>query len=341
MELLALVGIVTVLLLVYWAESINGRTDAPNGVAMVVSTHVMSPMAAIAMAVVFNIIGAMMGTEVAKTIASGIVVESAVSLSTIAAVMIAVIVWGSYAGKKGLPISKSHTLIAGLAGAGIAAGGIDALLLGGWIKVAIGFACSFVLVPIAFMLAIATVRCTQSMKPRRSKKLFDALLILFSAFMCFTHGLNDGQKFMGIAHLALSLYYKVSAAQTPIAPWVIVSCALAMGLGTAGGGWKIIATLGKNLNRELSSWQGFAAQASASTLIYAASRYGVPLSTTQSITGAIVGASVAERWTNVRFDVLGKVVIGWFYTFPVGVFVGYLAASLAMFLEQIVVRMLA
>ena len=225
------------------AEFINGWTDAPNAIATVVSTGVMAPRSAIAMAVVLNTVGAMAGTAVAATVGKGIVSSTALTLPAITAAMIAIIAWGSFAAKVGLPISKSHSLLAGLAGAGFAGGGLAALQWSGWTKVFIGMFCA---IPFGFWQRCCSPRssCASAgnMRPGRAKRFFDRAQIVSAGFMAFNHGLNDGQKFMGV--FALTLLLGGATTQFEIPLWVILVCALTMGLGTSFGGWRIIETVG-------------------------------------------------------------------------------------------------
>ncbi len=320
-------GLIVALTAVLIAEFINGWTDAPNAIATVVSTGVMAPRTAIAMAVVLNTVGAMAGTAVAATVGKGIVESQYLTLPAITAAMIAIIGWGSFAAYAGLPISKSHSLLAGLAGAGLAGGGWGALLASGWTKVFIGMACA---VPFGFLatifLAKAIVHLAGKMRPGRAKHLFDRLQIASAGFMAFNHGLNDGQKFMGVFALTLMLGGATSKFEIPF--WVVLICALTMGLGTSWGGWKIIKTVGTKMTR-IVSWQGFAAEASASSTIFVASLFGIPLSTTHTITSCIVGAGASRRFADVRWGVLKRIFLAWIITFPVCACIAYVAAVIA------------
>lgn len=321
------IGLIIALTAVLVAEFINGWTDAPNAIATVVSTGVMSPRKAIAMAVVLNTVGAMAGTAVAATVGKGIVESSVLTLPAITAAMIAIIAWGSFAAKVGLPISKSHSLLAGLAGAGFAGGGLAALQSSGWTKVFIGMLCA---VPFGFvatmLLAKAIVAFAGRMRPGPAKRLFDRAQIVSAGFMAFNHGLNDGQKFMGV--FALTMMVGGATKQFEIPLWVIIICAVTMGLGTSFGGWRIIETVGSKMTR-IVSWQGFAAEASASSTIFVASLFGIPLSTTHTITSCIVGAGASRRLADVRWGVLKRIVLAWIVTFPVCAVIAYLAAKIA------------
>jgi len=186
-------------------------------------------------------------------------------------------------------------------------------------SIGIGFIVAFILVRlIIFMAANAS--------PHRAKRTFDYLQMGSAAFMAFNHGLNDGQKFMGV--FALTLLAGGVTSEFTISWWVIVICALTMGLGTSAGGWRIIATIGSKMAR-LTSWQGFAATAAASSTIFGASLYGVPLSTTHTITSAIVGVGAGKRASDVRWGVLRRIAMAWLMTFPSCALMAYLASLIA------------
>ena len=324
---IALVLLFLALFLVLTAEFINGWTDAPNAIATVVSTSTLEPRFAIPLAVILNTLGAMSGTAVATTIGKGIVESSAVTVPAIAAAMISIILWGMFAARNGLPISKSHALIAGISGAGLAGGGFGALLWSGWEKVLFGMGLSLVIgFGLAFAVGTVIRAAAATLSPRPARLGFDIAHICTAGTMAFAHGMNDGQKFMGIFALVLLLGNQTTEFSIPF--WVILMCALTMGLGTSLGGWKIIATVGKKMV-SLTSWQGFAATGVASATIIGASHFGIPLSTTHTITTAIAGATSSHRIKDVRWGVLGRVVQGWIVTFPVCAFLAFLSALLA------------
>jgi PiT family inorganic phosphate transporter len=320
-------GLMVALLAVLVAEFINGWTDAPNAIATVVSTGVMQPRDAVLMAVVLNTLGAMAGTAVAATVGKGIVESKFLTLPAITSAMTAIIVWGVFAARVGLPISKSHALLAGLAGAGLAGGGIAALQWSGWTKVFLGMFCA---IPFGFVASILfgklIIRLAGNARPNRAKRRFDRLQIASAGFMAFNHGLNDGQKFMGV--FALTLFLGGATAKFEIPFWVILLCALTMGIGTAAGGWRIIETLGARMTR-IVSWQGFVAEASASSTIFVASMFGIPLSTTHTITSCIVGVGASRRLSDVRWGVLRKILLAWVVTFPVCAAIAFVAAKIA------------
>jgi PiT family inorganic phosphate transporter len=303
-----------VLALVLAAEFVNGWTDAPNSIATVVSTRVLTPMQAIAMAAVLNAIGAMSGTAVAATIGKGIIRPEVVDPSTVAAAMVAIVVWSTIAWYFGLPTSESHALVAGLTGAGFAAAGAGAIVWDGWGKVGIGLIFSTFfgfLGGLAIMLAIYWI--FRRRRPGTMRKAFGRLQILSAMFMAFSHGSNDGQKFIGAFTLTLVLGGVLPSFQVPI--WVILLCASTMGVGTAIGGWRIIKTMGLKLTK-LEPMHGFAAETAAATTIELASRLGIPLSTTHTITTAIMGVGSTRRFSAVRWGVGAQIVTAWVLTFP-------------------------
>lgn len=320
------IALVVALATILAAEFVNGWTDAPNVIATVVATGVMSPRAAIVMAVIMNTAGAMSGTAVAATVGKGIVEPNALTLHSITAAMLSIIAWGTFAARAGLPVSKSHALLAGLAGAAYAGGGWSALQWSGWEKVIIGMVMSIVLGGlVAYAIGAITVSIAGGAKPGPAKRIFDRLSVAAACFLAFNHGLNDGQKFMGV--FATTLLIGGAAATFTIPWWVIVVCALTMAAGTSAGGWRIIRTIGWRMTR-LQSWQGFAAQAAAGMTIFGASGFGVPLSTTHTITSAIAGAAASRRTSDVRWAVLLRIVLAWIITFPVCFIAAYVAARL-------------
>ena len=320
-------GLAIALFAVLAAEFVNGWTDAPNAIATVVSTGVMTARQAIIMAVIFNTIGAMAGTAVAATVGKGIVAPSALTLPAITATMISIIAWGALAAHLGIPVSKSHALLAGLLGAALAGGGLAALQWSGWQKVGIGLVCSLAFGFIgAFAIGRLITRLAASAPPTRAKKTFDRLQMLSASFMAFNHGLNDGQKFMGV--FTMTLLAGGAIPEFHISWWVIVVCAVTMGIGTSFGGWRIIQTVGSKMAR-LTSWQGFAATMAASSTIAVASSYGIPLSTTHTITSAVVGVGASRRLSDVRWGVLKKIILAWCATFPACAAIAYVAASIA------------
>jgi len=322
--------LILVLGLVLYAEFVNGWTDAPNAIATVVSTRVISPRRAVLMATAFNILGAFAGTAVAATIGKGIVDPAIVSLHTIAAAMIGIIVWSTIAARFGIPTSESHALVAGLAGAGLAVAGPAVLLAEGWQKVGWGLLFStFLGFGMAYIIARIIKKTCARVSPVKARQSFARLQILSAAFMAFNHGSNDGQKFIGVFALGLLLGGVTQQFEIPF--WVILLSAGTMGLGTSIGGWKIIQKLGYKMT-DLETWQGFSAETAASLTILGASQFGIPLSTTHTITTSIMGVGAARRVSAVRWGVSRDIVFAWILTFPA---CGAIAFLSALILKQI------
>ena len=316
-----LLPILPILVLVLAAEFVNGWTDAPNAIATVVSTRVLTPYQALAMATVLNILGTMSGTAVAATIGTGIVRSDVITAGTVGAAMVAIIFWSTLAWYFGLPTSESHALVSGLAGAGMAVAGPSVLLWPGWKKVIIGLGFSTLLgFGMALALMLAIYRLFAESPPGLVRRVFGRLQILSAAFMAFSHGSNDGQKFIGVFTLALLLGGILPEFRVPL--WVILLCGITMGIGTAVGGWRIVKTLGLHLTK-LEPVNGFAAETSAAVAIEVASRLGIPLSTTHTITTAIMGVGATRRFSAVRWGVGMKIVTTWILTFPVCGFIAW------------------
>ena len=224
-------------------------------------------------------------------------------------------------------MSKSHALLAGLAGAGLAGGGWEALQWSGWQKVGIGLVCSLGLGFLgALLIGKLVIAVAGNARPTPTRRTFNRLQLLSAAFMAYNHGLNDGQKFMGVFALTMLAGGATKVFEIPF--WIILICALTMGIGTSFGGWRIIETVGMKMAR-ITSWQGFAAQTSASFTIFGASHFGIPLSTTHTITTGIVGASASVRTYDIRWGVMRRIVLAWCLTFPFCAVLAFVAALAA------------
>lgn len=317
-----------VLALILIAEFVNGWTDSPNAIATVVSTRVLSPYQAVLMATVLNAVGAMSGTAVAATIGQDIVRPDVINLSTVAAAMVGIIFWSTLAWYFGLPTSESHALIAGLTGAGLATAGPSSLVWAGWNKVLIGLLFSSFLGFFGGLLLMGFLyRSLANSRPGMVRRTFGRLQIVSAGFMAFSHGSNDGQKFIGVFTLALLLGGILPTFQVPF--WVILLCAATMGLGTAVGGWRIVKTMGLRLTK-LEPVHGFAAETAAALTIELATRLGIPLSTTHTINTSIVGVGATRRFSAVRWGVTIEIVTAWILTFPICGIIGWLASKLFM-----------
>lgn len=320
-------GLIVVLFLVLAAEFTNGLSDAANAIATVVGTRVLTPIKAVAMAAVLNLVGVLVtGAAVATTIGKGIVRSEAITLETLAAAMLTVVVWTMAAWVFGIPTSETHELLAGLAGAGLATAGPSVLLWDGWRKVLIGLGVSTLVgFGLAFLLMTLIYWGFRRVSRSRSMRTFGRLQVLSAAFMAFSHGSNDGQKFMGVFAAALVAGGVLDTFQVPV--WVMLLCGVVMALGTFLGGWRIIRTMGSKVTR-LEPSQGFAAETAAGAAIIVASRFGIPLSTTHTIGTAIMGVGATRRLSAVNWGVSRQIAMTWVLTFPACLVLGALFALL-------------
>ena len=309
----ALVVLVIGVALVF--DYINGFHDAANSIATVVSTRVLSPGKAVIWAAFFNFVAAFVfGTAVAKTIGSGMIDISAVTTSVILAGLIGAIVWDLITWYYGLPTSSSHALIGGYAGAGVAKAGTAVLIPSGWTKTLI----FIVLAPgigfvLGFVFMVATLWIFRDFAPSRVDRWFRKLQLVSAAAYSLGHGGNDAQKTMGI--IAGALFAGGFISEFRIDLWVILSAHAAISLGTLSGGWRIIHTMGSKITR-LQPVGGFAAETAGAVSLFTATSLGVPVSTTHTITGAIVGVGATRRLSAVRWGIAGQIVWAWILTIP-------------------------
>lgn len=303
----------------------NGAHDCANAIATVVSTKVVTPRFAVGCAALLNLIGALLGTEVAKTLGSGIVLPSVVEGShvLVLAALVGAITWNCITWYFGIPSSSSHALIGGLIGAAMANSGLEGLNLGGIVsKVLVplvvsplsGYLVGFLLMWIIYWAFSRVARKTVN-------RTFRKLQLLSAGFMATSHGLNDAQKTMGIVTLALMIFGYLDSSHVEVPLWVKLSCAGAMALGTAIGGWKIVKTMGHRIFK-LEPVHGFAAETSASLVIAGASMLGAPVSTTHTISACIFGVGSTKRLSAVRWTVAGQLVVAWVLTLPAAAVVG-------------------
>ncbi len=317
----------------------NGFNDAANAIATVIGTRVLSPRNAIIMAALLNFAGAATGLEVARTIGKGILASDALTYVTVIAGLAAAIIWVTLATYYGLPLSVTHSLIAGLAGAGMAVAGIGAVVWNLMERVAISVVAAPVLGFIAgFALMVILLWVFRRSAPARVQGIFGKLQILSAAFMAYSHGKNDGQMPIGVIAMVLVIYYqgigqlgKAAGVWDEIAFgdlwWVIVISSLAISSGTLVGGWRVIRTLGLRVTA-LQPVHGFAAETAGATVIEAASYLGIPVSTTHCITTAIMGVGSTRRLSAVRWGVGRTIIAAWIITFPVCGGLGYVFALL-------------
>jgi len=306
--------LVCVIVLATVFDFINGFHDTANAIATSVSTRVLSPKIAVSMAAILNIAGAFAGTAVAKMVGSGLVETASVTQITVVSALLSAIIWDLITWYFGLPTSSSHAILSSLVGAAIATAGTGVIISKGVYKILMGLFFSPVVgLILGFLLMHLLILIFKRSSPALVTKIFNRAQIASAAYMAFSHGNNDAQKTMGIITMALVSYYKLPDFHVPL--WVIVLCATAMGLGTAFGGWKIIKTLGVRLVN-LKPIHGFAAEASAATVIEIASRFGLPLSTTHIISSTIMGVGASKRLSAVRWGVGGNIILAWVITLP-------------------------
>jgi len=309
-EILILIIVLAVLF-----DVANGWHDCANAIATVVSTKVLSPMTAVVIAAGMNILGAFLSTAVAKTIGTGIADPKAITDTVIISALLSAILWNLITILMGLPVSSSHALFGGVAGAAIAHGGVASLNVAGIVKILTSLLLSPILgLIIGYIFMKLILYGFGQLSPSIITKYFGRLQILSSSFMAFGHGSNDAQKAMGIITMALYASGKIPTMDVP--KWVILICAMAMGFGTLFGGWKVIKTLGVKMLK-LEPIHGFAAETSSTAIIVAASHMGLPVSTTHVVSAAILGVGATKRLSAVRWGIAGKIVLAWVLTLPV------------------------
>jgi PiT family inorganic phosphate transporter len=300
----------------------NGFHDTANSIATSVSTRALSPRTAVISAAILNVLGAFVSLEVAATVAKGIVIPDVITMDVVLAGLVGAITWNLITWYMGLPSSSSHALIGGILGSAIAASGTDVVKWGGLReKVLIpSLIAPFAGLLIAGVLMLAITWIIRHRAPGTVNRVFRRLQLVSGGFVAFTHGTNDAQKTMGIIALALIAGGHLAPDSDPPF-WVILSAALAMGLGTYAGGWRIIKTLGTRIAK-LDPPQGFAAQTACASILWTTAHYGFPVSTTHTISGCVMGAGASRRLSAVRWGVAGSIVIAWIMTIPCAALVG-------------------
>jgi PiT family inorganic phosphate transporter len=305
-------------------DLLNGLHDAANSIATVVSTRVLKPHHAVIWAAFFNFIAFLFfGTHVATTIGTGIVGSNVIDAQVIFGALMGAIIWNLVTWVMGIPSSSSHALVGGLIGAGTAKAGLSAVVWSGVIKTAFAIVLSPTLglvlaLLLVLIVAWASVRSTPLQVDRRFRKL----QLISASLYSLGHGGNDAQKTMGI--IAVLLYSQGMLGSTFHVPlWVVLSCQAAMGIGTLAGGWKIVHTMGSKITR-LTPPQGFCAETGGALTLFMATYFGIPVSTTHTITGAIVGVGASRRLSAVRWNVASSIVVAWVVTIPAAALVGAL-----------------
>jgi inorganic phosphate transporter, PiT family len=318
MLLVTVIGLIAVALAF---DYINGFHDAANSIATVVSTRVLSPGQAVIWAAFFNFVAAFtFGTAVAKTLGKGMIDITQVTFGVIFAGLLGAIIWDLITWYVALPTSSSHALIGGYAGAAIAKAGFFVIIPSGWTKTLI----YIILAPLlglvmGFLITVAILWIFQRSSPRRVDRLFRKLQLVSAAAYSLGHGTNDAQKTMGI--IAGVLYTAGYMKTFTIPIWVILAAHTAIGLGTLSGGWRIIHTMGSKITR-LQPVGGFAAETAGAITLFLATSLGIPVSTTHTITGAIIGVGAVRRLSAVRWGVAQRIVWAWVLTIPMAGMIG-------------------
>jgi PiT family inorganic phosphate transporter len=321
--------VLAIVLVAYIFDFINGFHDSANSIATVVGTRVLSPGKAVAWAAFFNFVALWaVGTEVAKTIGKGMIDVSVVTPDVILAGLVGAIIWNLITWYFGLPSSSSHALIGAYAGAAIVAGGFGAIIPSGWTKTIVFIFLSPIIgMLLGFWLMVMTYWIFRNTGPRKVDKLFKGLQLASSALFSLSHGANDAQKTMGIivsllvsaqALFAsqqgfLHIFYLPNADHVPF--WVAFCAHFAIGMGTLFGGWRIVHTMGSRITK-LKPVGGFCAETGGAISILMATKFGIPVSTTHTITGAIVGVGATQRLSAVRWGIAGRIVWAWILTIP-------------------------
>jgi inorganic phosphate transporter, PiT family len=311
-------------------DFMNGFHDAANSIATIVSTGAMSPQMAIVWAAFFNFIAFLFfGLSVAATVGKGIIDAAIIDQNVVLGALCGAIAWNVITWYYGIPSSSSHALIGGLAGAAVAKGGVGTLVASGFLKTMLAIVLSPVLgfvIGVLLMIAVAWVGAGST--PRRMDRWFKRLQFVSAALYSLGHGTNDAQKTMGIIWMLLIASAQIGPKEA-LPLWVVLACQTAMGLGTLFGGWRIVKTMGMKITK-LRPISGFCASASGAATLFLATALGVPVSTTHTITGSIVGVGAVHKLSAVRWGVAGNIVWAWILTIPCSAFI----AAIAWFLGR-------
>jgi PiT family inorganic phosphate transporter len=311
---------IAAILLTWMFDFVNGFHDSANSIATIVATKVLTPVQAVSMAAFFNFMGFLViGSAVAATIQTGIIHQNLVTesygMELVLSALIGAVTWNLITWWMGIPASSSHALVGGLIGAGTAAIGLDAINWNGIAKVA-----SFIVIsPLAgfiaaFLIVAFVIRALYKVNKSRVNRWFRKLQIVSSASYSMTHGANDAQKGMGIIMLVLVATDAAAPTDTAFL-WVALSCYAAISLGTFFGGWRIVKTMASRITK-LDPYQGFCAETGAAAMLYATAHLGIPVSTTHTISGSIMGVGSAKRVSAVRWGIGRRLIIAWILTIP-------------------------
>ncbi len=314
--------LIVVISLVLIFDFINGFHDSANSIATVVSTKVLSPIAAVGLAATFNFLAFLIfPLKVATTIGKGVVSPEIISLDLIAAAIIAAVIWNLITWWMGLPSSSSHTLVGGLVGAGIAGYGFGSVIYSGVMKIGIFIVIAPVMgTIISFTISTIMLHLIKRKTPFGVDKWFRRLQLVSASAFSLGHGGNDAQKSMGIIWVALIATNQV-AKDAPIDLWIVLSCHAAMALGTLFGGWRIVKTMGQRITK-LRPFEGFCAETAGALTLFGATHFGIPVSTTHTITGSIIGVGATKGASSVKWGVTTKIFWAWILTIPVSALIG-------------------
>jgi len=314
--------IVIALVLIF--DFINGFHDSANSIATVVSTKVLSPFKAVLLAAFFNFAAVLVfSLSVATTMGKGVVNPEVINLTVIAAALIAAIIWNLFTWWLGLPSSSSHTLVGGLVGATIIKAGFGALVLSGIIKIVLFIFISPIIgLILSYLISLLVLNIFKKFSPSKVDKWFRRMQLVSASLFSLGHGGNDAQKSMGIIWVAL-IVTGYATATDPIAMWIIISCYLAISLGTILGGWRIIKTMGQRIAK-LKPFEGVCAETAGAIALFGATELGIPVSTTHTITGAIMGSGLRKGLRSIKWSVTTKIMWAWILTIPVSAILGML-----------------
>jgi len=312
--------IVIALVLVF--DFINGFHDSANSIATIVSTKVLSPVAAVTMAAFFNFIAFLVfPLKVATTIGKGVINPDIINLTLITSALVAAIIWNLFTWWYGLPSSSSHTLVGGLVGAAVASSGWSSVIMAGVIKIVVFIVIAPLLgMLMSFLISAIVIFFARNHSPLGVDKHFRRLQLLSAAAFSLGHGGNDAQKSMGIIWVAL-IATGFATKNDPIALWIVLSCHTAIALGTLLGGWRIVKTMGQKITK-LKPFEGFCAESAGALTLFGATHFGIPVSTTHVITGAIIGAGARKGASAVKWGVTINVFWAWILTIPVSALIG-------------------
>ncbi len=308
--------VASIVLLALAFDYVNGFHDAANSIATIVSTRVLSPKWAVIWAAFFNFIAFLVfDTHVASTIGKGIIVKEAATLQVVTSGLIGAIAWNLITWFYGIPSSSSHALVGGFAGAAVVFAGTEVLILPGLLKIgAFIFLAPMIGMAAGFLFMVATYWVFRRSAPARVSGLFRKLQLFSAAAYSLGHGGNDAQKTMGII-MAVLIAARSLDPKAEVPMWVVLSCHAAMGLGTLAGGWRIVKTMGHKICK-LQPVHGFSAESAGALTLYGATLFGIPVSTTHTITGSIIGVGATRGIRAVKWGVAGRLIWAWVLTIP-------------------------